>query len=42
MKTKLILLCGAMIAALSLSSCDMYGYPGYGYGGYGGGSREIF
>lgn len=36
MKTKLILLCGALTAALSLSSCDIYGYPGYSYGGYGG------
>lgn len=38
MKTKLLLLCGALIAACSLTSCDIYGYPGYGYGygGYGG------
>jgi hypothetical protein len=37
MKTKLLLLCGAIIAACSLTSCDIYGYPGYGYTGYGGG-----
>ncbi len=35
MKTKLILLFGAVFAALSLTSCDIYGYPAYGYGGYG-------
>lgn len=35
MKTKLILFFGALAAACSLTSCDIYGYPvGYGYGGY--------
>lgn len=33
MKTKLLLLLGAAVAVCSLTSCDIYGYPGsYGYG----------
>lgn len=36
MKTKLLLFFGALVAACSLTSCDIYGYPTVGV--YGGGS----